>query len=92
MRVTELIDRLKVSTTTLFGLPPSLADLDDEEQKMLRVAGLFAVAVLWFTVALVEVWLLLTLPLAAGACYWLIRKRRALRAENGDPEPEDWSY
>ena len=91
--MTELIDRLKVSTTTLFGLPPSFADLDHDEQRMLRVAGLFAVAVLWFTVALVEVWLLLALPLAAGGCVWLIRKRRALRAASGDAnELDDWSY
>jgi hypothetical protein len=89
--VTELIDRLKVSTTTLFGLPPSFGDLDDEERRMLRFAGVFAVAVLWFTVALVEVWLLLTLPLAAAGFTWMIRKRRALRAERGD-EPDDWSY
>ena len=89
--MTELIDRLKFSTTTLFGLPPSLADLDDEEQRMLRVAGVFALAVLWFAVALVEVWLLLALPLSAGACAWLIRKRRVLRAQSGD-EPDDWSY
>jgi hypothetical protein len=92
MRVTELMDRLKVSTTTLFGLPPSFADLDGEEQRMLRVAGLFAIGVLWFAVALVEVWLLLALPLSAAACVWMIRKRRALRAESGDPEPDDWSY
>jgi hypothetical protein len=90
--VTELIDRLKVSTTTLFGLPPSIADLDDEEQKMLRYAGLFAIAVLWFAVALVEVWLLLALPLAVGGCVWMIRKRRAQRAERGADEPDDWSY
>jgi Flp pilus assembly protein TadB len=90
--VTEFIDRLKVSTTTLFGLPPSLADLDAEEQKILRYAGLVAVAVLWFTVALVELWLLLALPLAAGGCAWLIRKRRAERAERGSDEPDDWSY
>jgi hypothetical protein len=89
--VTELIDRLKVSTTTLFGLPPSFGDLDHEEQRMLRYAGLFAVAVLWFTIALVEVWLLLALPLVAGGCAWMIRKRRALRAEQGE-EPEDWTY
>jgi hypothetical protein len=91
MRVTEIIDRLKVSTTTLFGLPPSLADLDHEERKMLRAAGLFALAVLWFTVALVEAWLLLALPLSAGAFVWMVRKRRAGRAERGE-EPEDWSY
>jgi hypothetical protein len=90
--VTELIDRLKVSTTTLFGLPPSLADLDGREQRMLQIAGLFAIAVLWFAVALVEVWLLLALPLAAAGCVWLIRKHRALRAENGPEEPDDWSY
>jgi hypothetical protein len=90
--VTEFIDRLKVSTTTLFGLPPSIGDLDDEEQRMLRYAGLFAVAVLWFTVALVELWLLLALPLAAAGCFWMIRKRRALRAERGDEPDEDWTY
>ena len=91
--MTELIDRLKDSTTTLFGLPPSLADLDSEEQRILRAAGLFVVAVLWFAVALVEVWLLLALPLSVSACVWLIRKRRALRAESGDAnEPDDWSY
>jgi Flp pilus assembly protein TadB len=89
--VTEFIDRLKVSTTTLFGLPPSFGDLDHEEQRMLRYAGFFAVAVLWFTVALVEVWLLVTLPLAIGGCVWMIRKRRAERAERGE-EPDDWSY
>jgi hypothetical protein len=89
--VTELIDRLKVSTTTLFGLPPAFGDLDDQEQRFLRYAGLFAVAVLWFTVALVELWLLLALPLAAAGCVWMIRKRRGLRAERGD-EQEDWSY
>ena len=89
--MTEIIDRLKVSTTTLFGLPPSFGDLDDEEQRMLRYAALFVVAVLWFTVALVELWLLLALPLAAGGCAWMIRKRRALRAERGE-EPDDWSY
>jgi hypothetical protein len=89
--VTELIDRLKVSTTTLFGLPPSLADLDEEEQRILKFAGVLAVAVLWFAVALVEVWLLLALPLATGACVWLIRRRRALRV-GLEPEPDDWSY
>ena len=87
--MTEIMDRLKVSTTTLFGLPPSFGDLDHEEQRMLRYAGFFAVAVLWFAVALVEAWLLLALPFALGACFWFIRKRRALRAERGD-EPEDW--
>jgi hypothetical protein len=71
-------------------LPPSFGDLDREEQRMLRYAGFFAIAVLWFTVALVEVWLLLALPLAAGGCVWMIRKRRALRAEQGPDEPEDW--
>ena len=90
--MTELIDRLKDSTTNLFGLPPSFADLDGQEQRMLRVAGVFAIAVLWFAVALVEVWLLLALPLAAAACVWLIRKHRALRAEQGPEEPDDWSY
>jgi hypothetical protein len=90
--VTELIDRLKVSTTTMFGLPPSFADLDDHERKILRYAGLFAVAVLWFAVALVEVWLLLGLPLAVAGCVWMIRKRRALLAERGPDEPDDWSY
>ena len=90
--MTELIDRLKDSTTTLFGLPPSLADLDDEERRMLRAAACFAVAVLWFTIALVEVWLLLALPLAAGGFVWMVRKRRVLRAERGDVEPDDWSY
>ena len=87
--MTEIIVRLKDSTTTLFGLPPSLADLDGEEQRMLRYAGFFAVAVLWFTVALVELWLLLALPLSAGACVWLIRKRRAAMPEQPD-EPDDW--
>ena len=87
--MTELIDRLKVSTTTLFGLPPSLADLDAEERRILRVAGFFALAVLWFAVALVEPWMLVVLPIAAGACAWVIRRRRALRAETGE-EPEDW--
>jgi hypothetical protein len=91
-RVTELIDRLRVSTTTLFGLPPTYGDLDDEERRMLRYAGLFAVAVLWFTIALIEVWLLLALPLAAGGFAWMIRKRRALKAERGDDEPDDWSF
>ena len=90
--MTELIDRLKVSTTTLFGLPPSFGDLDDEEQRMLRYAALFVVAVLWFTIALVEVWLLATLPVAAGGFVWMIRKRRALKAERGDVEHDDWSY
>jgi hypothetical protein len=90
--VTELIDRLKFSTTTLFGLPPSFRDLDREEQRMLRYAGLFLVAVLWFTIALVEVWLLATLPLAAAGFVWMIRKRRALKAERGPDEPDDWSY
>ena len=90
--MTELIDRLKVSTTTLFGLPPSFGDLDDEEQRMLRYAGLFGVAVLWFAVALVEVWLLLALPLAVGGLFWMIRKRRALKAERGEDESDDWSY
>jgi hypothetical protein len=85
------MDRLKFSTTTLFGLPPSLADLDDEEQRMLRYAGLFAIAVLWFAVALVEVWLLAALPLSAGACAWMIRKRRTVGRERPD-EPDDWSY
>ncbi len=89
--MTELIDRLKVSTTTMFGLPPSLADLDHEEQRMLRWAGFFALGVLWFTVALVELWLLLAVPLAAGACALMIRRRRAERAERGD-ELDDWSY
>ena len=87
--MTELIDRLKFSTTTLFGLPPSLADLDAEERRMLRYAGFFAFAVLWFAVALVEAWLLVALPPAIGACAWSIRKRRLLRAERGD-EPDDW--
>jgi hypothetical protein len=89
--VAELIDRLKLSTTTLFGLPPSLTDLDDEERRMLKYAGLFAVGVLWFAVALVEAWLLLALPVALAACAWFIRKRRVLRSERGD-EPDDWSY
>jgi hypothetical protein len=89
--VTELIDRLKVSTTTLFGLPPSFGDLDHEEQRMLRYAGFFAIGVLWFTVALVEVWLLLAVPLAAAGCVWMIRKRRSERAERGE-ELDDWSY
>lgn len=87
----ELIDRLKVSTTTLFGLPPSLADLDGEETRILKYAGFFALGVLWFAVALVEAWLLLALPLALGACVVLIRKRRAERAAQGD-EPDDWIY
>jgi hypothetical protein len=87
--VTELIDRLKVSTTTLFGLPPSFGDLDRQEQQLLRYAGLFAVGVLWFTVALVELWLLLALPLVAGSTAWMIRRQRALRAERGE-EAEDW--
>ena len=90
--MTELIDRLKVSTTTLFGLPPSFGDLDDEEQRMLRYAGFFVVGVLWFAVALVEVWLLLLLPLSIGGCVWMIRKRRELKAERGEDESEDWSY
>jgi hypothetical protein len=89
--VTEFIDRLKDSTTTLFGLPPSFRDLDLEEQRMLRYAGFFAIGVLWFAVALVEVWLLLALPLAIGACIWLIRKRRANAPARTD-EPDDWSY
>jgi hypothetical protein len=89
--VTEFIDRLKVSTTTLFGLPPSLQDLDAEERRMLRYAGFFAVAVLWFAVALVEAWLLVALPFALAACAWFIRKRRLLRRERGD-EPDDWAY
>ena len=89
--MTELIFRLKDSTTTLFGLPPSLADLDAEEQRMLRYSGFFAVAVLWFAVALVELWLLVALPLAVGACVWMIRKRRAERGDEVE-EPEDWSY
>ena len=89
--MTELIVRLKDSTTTLFGLPPSLADLDAEEQRMLRYGGGFAVAVLWFAVALVELWLLVALPLAVGACVWMIRKRRAERTERGE-ELDDWSY
>jgi hypothetical protein len=89
--VTELLDRLKVSTTNLFGLPPSLADLDGEERRMLTYAGAFAIAVLWFAVALVEVWLLLALPLAIGGCIWLIRKRRADAGEQErEREPEDW--
>ena len=87
----ELIDRLKVSTTTLFGLPPSLADLDREEQRMLRYAGFCALAILWFTVALVEVWLLLALPVALAVCVWLIRRRRASPGDRGD-ESDDWSY
>jgi hypothetical protein len=90
--VTEFIDRLKVSTTTLFGLPPSLRDLDFEEQRMVRYAGLFAIAVLWFTVALVEVWLLLALPLAVAGCVWMIRRRRERRAELGVEPDDDWSY
>jgi hypothetical protein len=91
--VTEFIDRLKISTTTLFGLPPSFGDLDLEEQRMIRYAAFFAIGVLWFTVALVEVWLLLTVPLAAAGCVWMIRKRRALRAQQGEvDEPDDWSY
>lgn len=90
--MTEFIDRLKVSTISLFGLPPSFGDLDQEEQRMLRYAGLFAVAVLWFTVALVEVWLLLMLPLAVGGCVWMIRKRRAERAARGEEPDDDWSY
>ena len=87
----ELIDRLKISTTTLFGLPPSLQDLDGEERRMLRYAGFFAVAVLWFAVALVEAWLLVALPVGAAECAWFIRKRRLLRPERGD-EHDDWSY
>jgi hypothetical protein len=90
-RVTELIDRLKDSTTTLFGLPPSYHDLDAEERRMVRYAGFFAIGVLWFAVALVEVWLLLALPLAIGACFWLIRKRRENRGGRED-ESDDWSY
>jgi hypothetical protein len=90
--VAELIDRLKVSTTTLFGLPPSLQDLDDEEQRMLRYAAFFAIGVLWFAVALVEAWLLLALPVALAACAWFIRKRRLLQREQGAAEPDDWSY
>jgi hypothetical protein len=89
--VTELIDRLKVSTTTLFGLPPSFGDLDVEEQRILKFAAVLALGVLWFAVALVEVWLLLVLPLATAGCVWLIRRRRALRAAD-EPEADDWSY
>jgi hypothetical protein len=88
--VTELIDRLKVTTTTLFGLPPSFADLDPEEQRMLKYGGAFALAVLWFAVALVEVWILLALPLSTGACIWLIRRRRAQRGD--ERESDDWVY
>ena len=90
--MTEFIDRLKVSTTTMFGLPPSYGDLDDGEQKILRYVGLFAVAVLWFAVALVEAWLLLLLPASIAGCVWWMRKRRALRAESGVEELDDWSY
>jgi hypothetical protein len=89
--VSELIDRLKVSTTTLFGLPPSFSDLDGEEQRILRAAGLFAVAVFWFAVALVQPWLLLLLPLAVGSGIWFIRRRMLNRAESGE-DLEDWSY
>jgi hypothetical protein len=89
--VTELIDRLKDSTTTLFGLPPSYHDLDAEERRMLHYAGFFAIAVLWFAVALVEVWLLLALPLAIGGCFWLIRQRRLNRSGESN-EPDDWNY
>jgi hypothetical protein len=87
--VTELMDRLKVSTTTLFGLPPSLADLDVEERRILRATGFFAIAVLWFTVALVEAWLLVVLPITAAACAVVIRRRRALAGERSD-EGDDW--
>ena len=89
--MTELIDRLKVSTTTMFGLPPSLADLDTHEQRILKFAAVIALGVLWFAVALVEVWLLLGLPLATAGAVWLIRRRRAARAD-GESEPDDWSY
>jgi hypothetical protein len=89
--VTELIDRLRVSTTSLLGLPPSLGDLDHEEQRMLRVAGLFAIGVFWFAVALVQPLLLLTLPISVGACVWLIRKRRERRDTRGE-DPDDWAY
>lgn len=89
--MTELIDRLKVSTATLFGLPPSLADLDHDEKRMLLYAGAVALGVLWFAVALVEIWLLPLLPLSIGSCVWLIRKRRQRQAERGE-ETDDWSY
>lgn len=87
----ELIDRLKDSTTTLFGLPPSYHDLDVDERRLLRYTGFFAIGVLWFAIALVEVWLLLALPLAAAGCYWLIRKRRENRPAE-DEGPDDWNY
>ena len=91
--MTEFIDRLKVQTTTLFGLPPSYADLDHDEQRILRIAGLFAVGVFWFAVALVQPWLLLLLPVAVATCVWFIRRRRLLRAQSGEElDLEDWSY
>jgi Flp pilus assembly protein TadB len=88
--VTELIDRLKDSTTTLFGLPPSLADLDPEERRLLKIAAAFAVAVLWLAIALVDVWLLLAVPVVVLFTRWAIRRKRANQPK--DDEPDMWSY
>jgi hypothetical protein len=87
--VTDLTDRIKA----LFAqYRPAIAysDLTEDEKRLVIVGAACAAALLWFAVALVEVWLLLALPLLAGGCVWLVRKKRARPGR--EEELEDWSY
>ena len=87
--MTDSIARLK-ALVAQYRPALEYSDLTQDERRLLLGGAACAAVLLWFAVALVEAWLLLALPLVAGGCVWLVRKKRARPGR--EQELEDWSY
>jgi hypothetical protein len=67
------------------------ASLTPREQRGIRWCGVATAAVLWFSTAWADPWVLLTVPMIAGGYFaWHVRERR--RRLEHPTEDADWDF
>jgi hypothetical protein len=88
--VTDPIAQLK-NLAAPYGTGLSYSDLSHEDQRLVKIGGIAAAALLWFAVALVQPWFLLAVPVLGAGIAWIVRERRKANPE-GSAGDDDWSF